>query len=90
MERQHHSSLAAGTQLTEDYREEVGHLLPFSAHSRSLGALFFLHLRCKRRLVVVFKIYPLVLLGLPIGGTLQDPVRREEVRPLINQEGGEP
>lgn len=47
-----------------------------------LVALFFMHLRYEKKLIVFFAIYPLILLALLIGGTLKDVVDREEVRPL--------
>jgi cytochrome c oxidase subunit IV len=53
-----------------------------------LVGLFFMHLRYEKKLIIFFALYPLLLLALLIGGTLEDVVTREEVAPLIRLEHG--
>lgn len=48
-----------------------------------LVALFFMHLKFEGRLIVLYAIYPLVLLAILVGGTVYDVVDRWDVQPAI-------
>ncbi len=55
-----------------------------------LVALFFMHLKFEGKVVIMYAIYPLILLFLLIGGTVRDVEKREHPVPSNAQLAAEP